>query len=165
MSVKEWENPGSVPWGVSVLPLAAGSVWGVKASLLPVSLEIEEQSLQQQAWCLLADRAKHYLPLILVGSMQAKACGVQRSFWPPSSECVGRGERRWGYFRAGCRKSKVKAKSSPKACTFKSLGVRYIEYAGDWKRKEHAKLCNSIGCSCSNYWPGSNLPPTCSYRS
>lgn len=94
---------------------------------------------------------------------EQKVCGVQKELL--SSDCVGHGDRRWGYFRAGYRKSKVKAKSSPKACTFKLLGVRYIEYAGDWKRKEFAKLCNSVGCSHSNYWPGSNLLPTCLYRS
>lgn len=114
--------------------------------------------------CLLANGARYHLALSLVGSMQEqKLCGVQKELL--SSECVGHGDRRWGYFRAGCRKAKVKAKSFPKACTFKLLGERYIEYAGDWKRKEFAKLCNSIGCSRSNYWPGSNLPPTCSYRS
>lgn len=80
----------------------------------------------------------------------------------PSSERVGHGDKKRGYFRTGCRKPKVKLNLP---CTFKLLGVRYIEYAGDWERKEFAELRNSIGCSCSNYWPGSNLPPTCLYRS
>lgn len=115
--------------------------------------------------CFLANGAKWHLPLRLIGSMQEKFAPFKRRFWLLSKKHVRYGEKRWGYFRIGFRKSRIKAKSPPKACTFALLGVMYIEYAGDWKRKEHAKLCNFVGSSSSNCWPGSNLPPTCSYKS
>lgn len=166
MSVKEWENLGSVPWGVSVLPLAAGSVWGVKASL-PACFLGDRRAISAAASVMPPCRQSQASSAPQLGGIHASKSlrRTKRASDLLQVEYVGRGERRWGYFRAGCRKSKVKAKSSPEDFTFKSLGVRYTEFAGDWKRKEHAKLCNSIGCSCSNYWPGSNLLPTCSYRS